>query len=205
MATAAADAPKSAFELNVPGIDSNAALRRMLGRTDIYLRTLRVFCEQQDGTAKAMRQALDANDPVTAHRLVHTLKGLAGSIGADSLASQAAEVERTISTHQPRAKIDVGVISLEAAVRQLIAAVGPWLPPQEAPPADSNSASIDEFEQLLAASDPESLSWLLRNAAALRAQLQDAGIKEIEKAVRNFDLDQALQLVQQARNQERKS
>jgi hypothetical protein len=50
-----------------------------------------------------------------------------------------------------------------------------------------------------------SYSWLLRNAAALRAQLQDAGIKEIEKAVRNFDLDQALQLVQQARNQERKS
>ena len=205
MATAAADAPKAAFELNVPGIDSNAALRRMLGRTDIYLRTLRAFCEQQDGTAKAMCQALDANDPVTAHRLVHTLKGLAGSIGADSLASQAAEVERTISTHQPRAKIDVGIISLEAAVRQLIAAVGPWLPPEEAPPVDSNSASIDEFEQLLAASDPESLSWLLRNAAALRGQLQDAGIKEIEKAVRNFDLDQALQLVQQARNQERKS
>jgi hypothetical protein len=83
--------------------------------------------------------------------------------------------------------------------------VGPWLPPQEAPPVDSNSASIDEFEQLLAASDPESLSWLLRNAAALRSQLPDAGIEEVEAAVRNFDLDQALLLVRRARNQEQKT
>ena len=54
---------------------SEALLRKMLGR----------FLEQQLGAVKAIIDAFDEGDITEAHRLAHTLKGVAGSICANEL------------------------------------------------------------------------------------------------------------------------
>ncbi len=73
-------APASVF-------NSASAIERLGGRLPLYLSLLRRFTKYQGGVMPQITQALAAADWVTAARVAHTLSGLAGSIGAESLAA----------------------------------------------------------------------------------------------------------------------
>jgi len=75
-----------------------------LSRPDVA-RKLRVdFAKSQKNVFSAIRSALDSGDIETAHRLVHTLKGLAGLIRENQLARAAAGAERMLRDgHAPAA------------------------------------------------------------------------------------------------------
>ena len=56
-----------------------------------------MFRVGHEHTAKAIRAALKSNDTELAHRLAHTLKGLAGTMGADELRAVAKDLEMAIA------------------------------------------------------------------------------------------------------------
>ena len=79
------------------GIDRSSALKRLGGNEALYQRLLDRFAENQAMAVESIRTALAAGERETAQRHAHTLKGLAGNIGADALMSAAADVEHALA------------------------------------------------------------------------------------------------------------
>jgi len=63
----------------IEGLDLQAGLRRVMGKSDLYLRLLHDFVATQADAPARIAIALAANDRATAERIAHTLKGVAGT------------------------------------------------------------------------------------------------------------------------------
>lgn len=70
---------------DLPGIDLAAALRGTNGNAELLRQILLSFLQDHRNDAQDLRQALKSQDLVLAQRIAHTLKGLAGAIGAQEL------------------------------------------------------------------------------------------------------------------------
>ncbi len=81
---------------NLPGIDSEDGLRRMMHKATLYERVLRDFHTRFRDEAKAIRQMLDKGELTTAQRRAHSTKGLAGTIGAKGLQAAALALENAL-------------------------------------------------------------------------------------------------------------
>lgn len=81
-------------------IDSRLGLSLMMGKRDLYLQVLRRFRDGQVNTAEQIQSALTAMQDDRAIHLVHTLKGLAGSIGAKQLQADALQLENAMQSMQ---------------------------------------------------------------------------------------------------------
>ncbi len=80
----------------LPELDTSLGLRRVGGNETLYLKILTKFKESQSDVIARIQDALDHKDVSKATREVHTLKGLAGSIGASALEERARTVEQLI-------------------------------------------------------------------------------------------------------------
>ncbi len=92
-ASSQADLPES-----LPGIDLAQGFRRLLGDRRTYRAMLQVFREQNLNTSAQLRQTL-AESPDMAKKLAHSLRGVAGNIGAVALSQTAANLERALHKH----------------------------------------------------------------------------------------------------------
>ncbi|GJI98353.1 hypothetical protein RugamoR57_50710 [Duganella caerulea] len=95
VAAAAADVTGMA-PLAEAGINSAAALKRMGGLLSVYLVALRSFAVEANKLSAQLQAAGDGQDGGAALPLLHTLKGLAGTVGADRLAGLAHRAERAL-------------------------------------------------------------------------------------------------------------
>ncbi|MEO5368907.1 MAG: response regulator [Magnetococcus sp. DMHC-1] len=80
----------------IAGVDTAAGLQRMSGSVKSYLALLAKFRLNQGSAESAIREALLANDWATAERLAHTLKGVALTIGANTLGEKSRLLESAI-------------------------------------------------------------------------------------------------------------
>lgn len=87
------EAPPLSAWPELPGIDLQAGLARVERDQQLYLKLLRRFRADQAGFAAAFRAAWSQGDRETATRLAHTLKGLAGNLGAHALQEAARRLE----------------------------------------------------------------------------------------------------------------
>jgi HPt (histidine-containing phosphotransfer) domain-containing protein len=81
---------------NLPGVKVSASVRRIGGNIALYYSLLEKFRINEMHVISQIREALAANDPKTAERLAHTLKGIAGTLGAESLQSLSEQLEKNI-------------------------------------------------------------------------------------------------------------
>ncbi|MFQ5642279.1 MAG: response regulator, partial [Thiogranum sp.] len=81
---------------DLPGIDTRAGLARVAGNTKLYRNILRKFRDSQAHAGDDVMTALEQGDHETAQRLAHTLKGIAGNVGASGLQEAAGRLERAI-------------------------------------------------------------------------------------------------------------
>ena len=80
----------------LPGIDTDTGLRRVGGNAKLYRELLIKFKRDFTGIDEKIRDALGESDFQTAHRLSHTVKGVAGNIGADGLHKAATGFDNAI-------------------------------------------------------------------------------------------------------------
>ncbi|MBF0126162.1 MAG: Hpt domain-containing protein, partial [Magnetococcales bacterium] len=85
----------------LPGLDWSVGLRHMGGNPELLLKQLVNFHQDHGGDAGRIRQALAAGDLEHARRIAHTLKGIAGTIGATTLQQAAQELDGMLKTRQP--------------------------------------------------------------------------------------------------------
>ncbi len=79
----------------LPGIDVEGGLERVNGNGKLYRKLLADFYKNNIDTRQEIEKALETGDTKLAERLVHTVKGVSATIGADELAevSQPLETE----------------------------------------------------------------------------------------------------------------
>ena len=80
----------------LPGIDRDTALARVMGNAKLLRKIIIGFRKENLSTAASLRKLLALEDHAQALVLLHTLKGVAGNIGARSLAATAAGLEDVV-------------------------------------------------------------------------------------------------------------
>lgn len=79
---------------SLPGIDIQAGLKTTQNNTKLYRKLLVKFHRSQGDFEQQYRAALQSADPEAATRCAHTLKGVAGNIGAKQVEVAAKELEQ---------------------------------------------------------------------------------------------------------------
>ena len=191
----------------IAGLDIASGLRRMMGNAAGYLALLHKFAEQQRSVPNDIAAALRRRDRATAERLAHTLKGIAGTIGAEALAAAAGRVEAALRAGADGAAVEPQLAALGAALRALLDELRRGLPPLAPPgPAAAGTRTADragaaeasrQLARLLADSDVAARAFLSDNAAALRLTL-GRHFGEIEAAAAGFDFAAALAALRRA-------
>lgn len=80
-----------------PGLDVESGLKRLRGKTALFLKALRMFRDSRGHQFQLeFRAAVAAEDWQTSERLAHTLRATAASIGANEVSAAAALLEAAI-------------------------------------------------------------------------------------------------------------
>jgi two-component system sensor histidine kinase/response regulator len=116
------------FLPGIDGLDSFNALRRVLGKKTLYESMLRKFITGQKSVVKEIAGALQENAWDEAERLAHTLKGVAGNIGATAVASIATQLESALKERQTHPQIEVYLQQLAPPLDHLIGQLEQHLP-----------------------------------------------------------------------------
>ncbi len=80
------------------GISVADGLKKVGGNEKFYRKLLQQFLNTNRESANEIREALEKKDQTLAVRLAHTVKGVAGTLGAGTLAQVAGELEKTLKT-----------------------------------------------------------------------------------------------------------
>ncbi len=81
---------------NMPGIEVKTGLARALGNRTLYMNLLAKFHQDYSDAASQIKDVLDNDDTEQAQHMIHTIKGVAGSIGANGLERAASELEAAV-------------------------------------------------------------------------------------------------------------
>ncbi|GHC85918.1 hypothetical protein GCM10007320_31310 [Pseudorhodoferax aquiterrae] len=206
-ATTAATAPAAGLPV-VPGLDTAAGLRRAMGKQALYRQLLEKFAAGQAQAPEAIVQALQDDDPATAERVAHTLKGVAGNIGAHDLHQHAAALEEALRERRPRPAIDATLAAAAASLHALLDALRPHLAPAAASGAHvaapaagpSEQALLQRLARLLEQDDAEAAELLAEHQATLGAALGPR-YATLSQAVADYDFEAALDTLRQANGQ----
>jgi two-component system sensor histidine kinase/response regulator len=204
---AAVQAPESRPEADglpasIPGLDLQAGLRRVLGKRLRYMAMLRGFVSNQAPVAREIQTALAQNDLKTAERMSHTLKGLAGNIGATGLQQKAGELEKQLREGGASKHSMDALEALRAALDEQVAAITAALPAEvEAAAIEIDPVLRDsilaQMAKLLGNDDPKAEKLLIENTALLSAALPQH-FRRLNDAIRQFDFEAALSVLNEA-------
>ena len=194
----------------IDGLDAALGLRRCLGKPELYRSLLRQFIDRQGNIGQELQKAVDRAQWVAAQRLAHTLKSVAGNLGAVRLQDQAELLERSISEYQgtpvdlPALVHQIQAIdqSMHILSKQLAAALGLTQPlPLTVEPAagpgessdgsDSVQAVRADLVRLLTQGEFGAVELLERHRAQL-AKAMGSDFERLARAVEAFDFDGAL-------------
>ncbi|MGQ0711935.1 MAG: response regulator [Rhodoferax sp.] len=185
----------------IAGLDTAQGLRRVMGKQSLYQDLLRKFVQGQSDATAAARAALAAGDAVQAQRLAHTLKGLAGNIGAADLQEAAGALESAIKAGPGAAELETVLHAAEQRLQALCTALQPWVaasdPVAIAVDRSALAGVCRDLASLLADDDGQA-GELLQEHAALLQQALGLHFEALRSAVDGYEFDTALGQLRQA-------
>jgi two-component system, sensor histidine kinase and response regulator len=201
---AAASTAKASQEdapIRIPGVDVEKALKRVGGSIKLYKTLLSRFRETQIDAVHRIKEAIGRAETETAQREAHTLKGLAGSVGATVLAECASTVENLLKTKES-AGLDQALASLEKSLSDFVASV-----PDGALEAGSNrapqtnsqgsvdpaalNAALSDLAKLIARDDTRAAKAIEAISGDLRAAGQGERGKQLQNLLARYDFESA--------------
>ncbi len=188
---------------HILGLNTTLGLRRVLGRTDQYVSMLRKFIATESDFTTTIQAALAQGDLNTAERIAHTLKGVAGNIGATPLQQSAAVLETRLREKQARPLLDEALHETAGLLQNLLIALIAALPTET---IAAEAASVDaaqlqvicrKLHDLMQDNDPEAAELFTEHRAMLQAAFPEV-VGEIETALHDFEFDAAWAALQKA-------
>ena len=187
----------------IEGLDLALGLRLARGREPLYLSLLRRFIARQGDFDAFLDAALRVNDYDAAERLAHTLKGVAGQIGAQNVRALAQLLEQAIHRREAPEVYRALREQIAEQLSDLIRAVQVGLPEVVAAAAEGEPDPqrlrqvCTDLARQLAADDFTALHWLESNHSLLRHGLA-AYYPQIAAAIEDFEFAYALEILKKA-------
>ncbi|MCX7278274.1 MAG: response regulator [Burkholderiales bacterium] len=192
---AATEPPADAVPQHIPALDTMLGLRRVMGKQSLYLSMLSKFAHGQAHAASDIAQAVQTQDFSTAERYAHTLKGLAGNIGATDLQHAADQLEAALKARQPAEAVAVLLAPVASQLAALVEAIRAALPSSKTSSTAVDpvqlATTLDTIRRQLADSDPEALDTWQEHKDMLQGALGDT-FRTVSAAMANYDFETAL-------------
>ncbi len=151
---------------SVEGLDVETGVKRVMGKRDFYERLVKGFVTGEEArSVETVRSQLEEGELEAAERTAHSLKGVAGTIGAGELQSRAATLEAAIKKGGKRVESHLKKVGQE--LTRLVGAIS------EAMGLDGEAEEVEEDEAPLELSS-EVMQKLPELAEKLEAK-QDTG------------------------------
>ena len=185
----------------LPGLNIKRALELMRGDKAFFVSILHKFAAEYKDSPDKLRQLTRRDDWEAVNGLAHTIKGLAGNLGADKLFDAALVIEKA-AENRPSDDIDGLISEYETALGEIVASAGlcSVTPSNNEPPrpVDSSPDPREVIEKLLsmtAGDETESLDYFLEHKAILAGSVLREHLGEIEAMLQDFDLEEAHDLI----------
>jgi len=185
----------------IAGLDTRDGLSRVAGNRRLYSKLLRQFVDEQGPAAGQISAALSQGDIPLAERLAHTVKGVAGNIGAKAVQAAAGALEKLIRDRAPAKEIESAIEQVASAMEPLLRGLQAGLTPAAtAPAAQSGEATVDpaksrdaaaQLARLLTEFDPAAAEFVESNRATLRGLFAPDAWADFEKLVQGYSFADA--------------
>jgi HPt (histidine-containing phosphotransfer) domain-containing protein len=189
----------------IDGLDVKDGEKRVMGNRKLYVKLLRQFVEQQGPAPEQIAAAVAKGETSVAERLAHTLKGVAGGIGAKAVQAEAATLEKMIREGAAADDVETARRRVAAVLDPLVAALRSGL---QAPAADIAASAtpepidpakirvaVGQLMSLLSDSDAGCGDFVDENRALLQAVLPEPQWSEFEKLIQGYALGEARALL----------
>jgi two-component system, sensor histidine kinase and response regulator len=188
----------------IPGLDTVDGLRRVLGRREAYVSLLRLFVMSQPKAFAEIRSAITQGRRADAERVAHTLKGVAGTIGARQLHSEAADIETALRREVTLTELETLIARAERTLLELVSALVVALPHEAdvaTPPMttdpDTVHAAVERLEELLSQDAVEAID-VFDSAAPMLAIAFGERASRIGQLIRDYSFADALVALREA-------
>ena len=189
----------------IPNLDVNLGILRTNDNPAFYATLLKKFMTSQADAVQGINRSLDEGDRTSAERIAHTLRGVAGNLGATALQASAEALETSLRNAAPHAQTSDLLAHMAEHLAQLIQALRavpglyttePTTESGELSPTERQDAkSIAGQLKVLLANDDASVTDLWEShARVLRVLFRNAA--QIEEAVNGYDFEAALALME---------
>lgn len=168
-----------------------SGLQQLMGDYALYLNILRRFQQRYHAAAAEVDAALAAGDRAGAVRIVHTVKGAAGMIGAQQVQQLAAALEAA-GCAAPLAPLEQALAQLMQAIATLLAAEPAADSPAAPAPAPDARMLVQHLARLLEEGDGAAIDVLEQSATVLAGALGVARYAQVTSAAHQFDFETAL-------------
>ncbi len=194
----------------VTGLDIQAALARMAGNKSLYVRAASDFNKIQDTLIRDIQEDLARGKKQDLVMRLHTLKGNAGTLGANELSAQAAKLESIykgageIKDSEPElARLETLLQSTQGALQEAIIQLAPDPAVQGAVSGKAATQSVGHegvsalrgLAAFTSASDMEAL-LLFASARDALSGLPFSKVDALDEALQNLDFEAAHALCQ---------
>ena len=180
----------------LPGVDTAAGLARMGGNIGLYRKILRQFADRQAGAPQRIRNALQEHDFSTAEREAHTLKGVAGNIGAHEVQAAAERLELAV---KQGGDTKVPMVELERILTTVVERLTELTAASDTVAAGAFSGSIadllqglDRLQTLLEDYDGEAGDLIVELESRVAGTEFAQSVRMIAERIDDFEFDEAL-------------
>jgi two-component system sensor histidine kinase/response regulator len=191
----------------IEGLDVKGGLLRVSNNEDLYVRLLRQFnTGPESRIVEVVREVLSDGDAKVAEGAAHSLKGVAGTLGAGELQQRAAGLEAAIREGRAEAAIETHLENVREELTRIIAAIQGALPAEEAPEVTDAEAvdwekareTVNRLEALLKGDNAGAIQVFRESASLLRAAFGPAAAS-VEEPLNDWDFPAALQALRAAK------
>jgi signal transduction histidine kinase/DNA-binding response OmpR family regulator/HPt (histidine-containing phosphotransfer) domain-containing protein/HAMP domain-containing protein len=184
----------------IPGLNTSDGLARVGGNRALYMSLLRQFVNGHGATVEEVKRALAANDLPLAERLAHTVRGVAGNIGAADVHAAAGALEKAIRDRSAASVLEEDTARLAAMLDPLVSRLrvvltrsAPVAPPPPASPASASESgeAATRLLGLLSDGDPGATDFVEAHASALHALFGPEAWLEFVALVKEYAFDDA--------------
>ncbi|NOR51198.1 MAG: response regulator [Gammaproteobacteria bacterium] len=186
------------------GIDTEQGLLLTMNDSNLYRDLLGWFYEDNSEFAEVFHAAQQSDDPEATSRVAHTLKGVAGTIGATAIQQAAQRLESLCEQGGTAEKIESALQQVFGELNPVIEVLSRFLSNDPNSSAEQSTKSADpqqiklqveKLRRLLEEDDPDALAQV----AELAELMSQQNLTTLKEAVKGFDFEVALNALNQIR------